>query len=347
MQSHLQKILSEIPDYCKELILVCDENFKIIFANKLAINEFFSDEEDFKGKQIFEKLNFEIIGDNLDSLIEQLYIKGFYEGQVKKVKNEIEKKYLIKIHKHILNKEDNYFFIFIINDETSQRIIEEELRKSQDEIRSLVIYLQNAREEERAKIARELHDDLGQLLTLLKMDLQSIIISENLKIEDLKFKIKSSINYVDESINVTRKLISELRLAILDHLGLVAAIEHQIDEFRKRTGIEVVESLDESLNIDKEISISLFRIFQELLTNVSRHSGASKVLVDLKNDGSNLLMKVSDNGKGFDVSEIGKRNSFGLIGIRERIKILNGTFEIQSTEGMGTTVKIKIPIQKL
>lgn len=344
MQIPFEEILKVIPDYCNEFMFVCDENFKIIYANKYAIEEFFLSEQNFAGKKVFEELNLELIDENLDSLIEQLYIKAFYEGRMKGLREGREKIYYAKIYKHFLHKEHKYFLIFIINDETKQNLIEEELRRSQDEIRSLAIYLQNAREEERAKIARELHDDLGQLLTLLKMDLQSLVNDDNQNILELKSKIRQSINVVDESINITRKLISELRLAILDHLGLVAAIEHQIEEFRKRTGIEVIENLDEDLNLNKEISISLFRIFQELLTNVSRHSSANKVEVNLKKDGGNLFMEIKDDGKGFDVSEIGKRNSFGLIGIRERVKIMGGTFEILSQQGSGTTVTIKIPL---
>ncbi len=343
MQIPFEEILKVIPDYCNEFILVCDDNFKIVYTNKFAIDEFFSNEHNFLGKKVFEELNLELIDDNLDSLIEQLYVKDFFEGRMKGIIEGNEKIYFARIYKHYLNKENKHILIFIINDETKQKLIEKELKRSQDEIRSLAIYLQNAREEERAKIARELHDDLGQLLTLLKMDLQSLVNDNNQNILDLKSKIKSSINVVDEAINITRKLISELRLAILDHLGLVAAIEHQIEEFRKKTGIEVIENLDEDLNLNKEISISLFRIFQELLTNVSKHSSANKVEVDLKKDGNNLLMKVKDNGKGFDVDELRKRNSFGLIGIRERVKIMGGIFEILSEQGSGTIVTIKIP----
>jgi len=244
--------------------------------------------------------------------------------------------------KRIQTDDYKVFYVIKLKNELEQH---SKSNNEQDEIRKLAIYLQNAREEERSKIARELHDELGQYLTILKMDLQSILSNENISQDKLSSKILNSLAILDKAISVTRKIITELRLAILDHLGLVPALEHLIDEFKNRTNIEIDFDLDKSVNIRNETAIHLFRICQELFTNIIKHSKATKAELILKKVHNDLLIQISDNGIGFDVSELKSKDAFGLIGIRERIYILNGQFDLISIPGKGTTVKIKVPIK--
>lgn len=232
-----------------------------------------------------------------------------------------------------------------LEDAEQNKIVIDKETENYEKIRQFAIYLQNAREEERSKIARELHDELGQYLTLLKMDLQSVISNPELSFEAIVQKIKKSFNLIDQAIDITRKIISELRLAILDHLGLVPAIEHQIEEFEERTNIKVESYIDKEIKLDKELSLSLFRISQELLTNVIKHSNATAIKYFFGKNSNNLIMSISDNGIGIDKNELAHKNSFGLIGIRERVRLYNGELIIDSEKGKGTTVTITIPIK--
>ncbi len=228
-----------------------------------------------------------------------------------------------------------------LEDANESKIVLDQEKENYEEISQFAIYLQYAREEERSKIARELHDELEKYLTLLKMDLQSIISNPEQSFEAIAQKIKKSFSLIDQAIDMTRKIISELRLAILDHLGLVPAIEHQIEEFEERTNIKVDFKIDKDIKLDKELSLSLFRISQELLTNVIKHSNATAVKYCLEKNSNNLIMSVSDDGIGIDKKKLEHKNSFGLIGIRERVRLYNGELVIESEKGKGTTVQLQ------
>ena len=161
-------------------------------------------------------------------------------------------------------------------------------------------------------------------------------------------RIESIKTLLDQSIQSVRKIASDLRPAILDTLGLVAAIDWQLGEFSRRTGISVRTNLPDSpLRLDNNKSTALYRILQEALTNVMRHSAATLVTVEIRDDGSSVVLGITDNGKGFTDSEIRKSNSFGLLGMRERVSSCGGTFEIAGSPGRGTSVTIKIPVHPL
>lgn len=221
----------------------------------------------------------------------------------------------------------------------------EMLQKSYEDIRQLASNLQTIREDERTSIAREIHDELGQQLTGLKMDLHWLshkIISND---EQVRSKMQESIKLIDATIASVRKISTDLRPSILDDLGLIAALEWQGDEFEKRSGIavEFINNAGEP-KVKSEVATAIFRIYQELLTNIARHANASRVKAELTVDKNQLHFQLSDNGVGFDLEFIKNKKTLGLLGIKERSLILGGTCEFESTPGKGSVTSISIPI---
>jgi signal transduction histidine kinase len=228
------------------------------------------------------------------------------------------------------------------------RRAEEQLRESHERLRQLSVYLQTVREEERTRIAREVHDELGQALTGCKLDL-SWIASKLPRERDLKpllEKTKSLSTHIDSTIQMVRRIATELRPGILDHLGLAAALEWQAHEFQMRTGIkcDVHANLNDP-GLHPDLNTAFFRIFQETLTNIIRHAGATLVAVNLRERDGRIILEVKDNGRGISETEISQTDSMGLLGMRERAALLGGRFKIaQGAGGKGTKVTVSIPI---
>jgi PAS domain S-box-containing protein len=222
---------------------------------------------------------------------------------------------------------------------------EEELRKSRDQLRALAARLQSVREEERAYIAREIHDELGQACTAIKMDLALIGRKLTKRQTALRAKVDSSIQLVDGTIVRLRRIASELRPRTLDDLGLPAALEAQAQEFEGRTGIHCSVILPpEPLMLDTDRSTAIFRIFQESLTNVARHAHATRVEARLRRENDRIIFQVFDNGTGFDPEVAKARKSLGLVGMQERALLLNGDFKTEGMPGSGTTMTLTIPL---
>jgi len=232
-------------------------------------------------------------------------------------------------------------------DITEFKQAEEEIKNSREELRNLAAHLQSAREEERTLIAREIHDELGQALTALKMDL-SLLTSKLPKYQKpLLSRAKSMTSLLDETIQTVKKLYTELRPSMLDDLGLAAAIEWQTEEFQSRTGIKCEVKIEPKEPIlDKESSTAIFRIFQEALTNVARHTDASEIKVNLTEKAKVLELRVRDNGGGITGEKIHDPQSYGLIGIRERAQFLGGESKIIGVQNRGTTIAVSIPLHK-
>jgi len=232
-------------------------------------------------------------------------------------------------------------------DITERRQAEEEIKNSREELRNLAAHLQSAREEERTLIAREIHDELGQALTALKMDL-SLLTSKLPKYQKpLLSRAKSMTSLLDETIQTVKKLYTELRPSMLDDLGLAAAIEWQTEEFQSRTGIKCEVKIEPKEPIlDKESSTAIFRIFQEALTNVARHTDASEIKVNLTKKAKTLELRIRDNGGGIAEDKIHDLQSYGLIGIRERVRFLGGEAKIKGVQNRGTTIAVSIPLHK-
>ena len=221
----------------------------------------------------------------------------------------------------------------------------EALERSGKQLRALASYLQDVREQERTRIAREIHDDFGQSLTILKMDLSWL--KKHMIHDDRQFqnKIDAMFKVIDASLQTLHAVSSELRPVILDDFGLEAAIEWQADEFQKRTGVRCrVHSSIAGLDLTKEQSTAVFRIFQETLTNIMRHAGATEVDVRLEMSKNTLILEVADNGRGITQAEVSNSQSFGLLGIRERLYPLNGQVDFIGHPNEGTRVVVRVPI---
>ena len=237
----------------------------------------------------------------------------------------------------------------IHRDITERKRGEEMIQASREQMRALAGRLQTVREEERTDIAREIHDELGGALTGMKVDV-SFLIKSALKIENeaartsLIAGMDSVTKSIDTTIHAVRRIAMELRPGILDDLGLVAALEWQLKDFEKRTGIrcEFFPPV-EDISLDADLSTALFRIFQEALTNVARHSGATEVRVRLRADADCSTLEVEDNGKGIEKEKLLSSESLGLLGMRERAQMFGGRITVTGTPGTGTTVKVEIP----
>ena len=228
-------------------------------------------------------------------------------------------------------------------DITDRKLTEQRLRDSRSHLRALSAHLERVREEERTRIAREIHDELGQALTGLKMDL-SWFGSRMPNQPGLREKSLGMIKLIDSTVHAVRRLSTELRPAILDNLGLVPAIEWMAQEFQKRTGVSCqFTTSEEDLVLDQERTTALFRICQEALTNVTRYAQATRVHIILEADEAQITLRITDNGRGITEGESKKLDSFGLLGMRERARLLGGTFAISGAPGQGTTLTVGLP----
>ncbi|HEY3755931.1 MAG TPA: response regulator [Opitutaceae bacterium] len=222
---------------------------------------------------------------------------------------------------------------------------EDKLRRSHEQLRALTGYLQYVREEERSRIAREVHDELGQNLTGLKLDLSFLAGRLKGTGRTLLPKIKEMSAQVDATIQNVRRIATELRPAVLDSLGLIAAIEWQANEFQSRTGIRCEVKIDLKEAIwDQNFSTVCFRIFQETLTNIIRHAQATRVDVRLAESEGQLVLTVRDNGRGISEKEIINTRSIGLIGMKERAAQVGGEVFFFGLPGRGTTVTMRVPL---
>lgn len=230
----------------------------------------------------------------------------------------------------------------VVMDITERRRADEALQRSRDKLRALAARLQGIREEERIRVAREIHDELGQALTAIKFELSSL--RPLLAGGEPAHRIDSLVRLADQTILAVRKIATNLRPGILDELGLSAALEWAAEEFEVRTGIECRLDLPEDqIRVDREHATALFRIFQEALTNVARHADATEVQARLAREDDGLTLEVRDNGLGFDDRQLSGQRSLGILGMQERVLILGGEFNITSAPGKGTTVRVRIP----
>ena len=232
-------------------------------------------------------------------------------------------------------------------DISDRKKTEKELMESRGKLRNLTAHLQVVREEERERIAHEIHDELGQALTALKMDVHWIRRKLPEAEDSLVEKTIKMSTLIDTTVHSVKRIISELRPRLLDDFGLSAAIEWQVDEFVKRTGIQCdIELEPEGIISDEARSVAIFRIFQETLTNITRYADATRIRVSLKENATAVEMRVSDNGRGISKKQLSSPQSFGLIGMRERANSFGGNLVIAGVSGEGTTVAVTIPIHR-
>jgi PAS domain S-box-containing protein len=258
----------------------------------------------------------------------------------------------ISVNAHAVRDEQGaiQYYEGTAQDVTERKAAEEKLKANSEQLRALSARLQSAREEEGTRIAREIHDELGSALTSLKWDLEEIDKQlstplEPLALVALREKFQTPMKLADLAITAIRRIASELRPSVLDDLGLVAAIEWQGQQFQSRTGIVCVCDCSlEKVELNEEQSTAVFRILQEALTNVLRHSHATKVDIKINKEKGYFVLSVSDNGKGITESVKSEQQSLGILGMRERAHLIGGKIGIKGVEGEGTVVTVRVPI---
>src|SRR5260221_1190691 len=346
-QIEKEKILSDsVINSLPGVFYLFDKNGKYIRWNKLKekITEYTADE------------------------MKQRHPLDFFEGAEKDlVRNCIEEAFMtgkIEVEAHLISKsgkkfpyyftgmtieyEGNTCLIGMGIDISERKKAELDLEESYNAIRHLTDHLQHIREEERIHIAREIHDELGQQLTVMKMDLSWL----NKKLlpgdEFGRQKLKGLIDMLDGTVKTVRRISSELRPSLLDDMGLVAAMEWQLNEFEQRSGIKTSLSVPGvERQLPDSIRTGLFRIFQESLTNVVKHAHANHVRVNLQHTGDKIILSIEDDGKGYDKKKATGKRTLGILGMRERTLMMGGEYEINSSPGKGTTVLVAIPGQNL
>ena len=235
--------------------------------------------------------------------------------------------------------------VVAFQDISQRKQAERELLESREQLRDLSVHQQSMREEERTRIARELHDELGQMLTGVKLDATWLATRLSAEQPNIVDKITSMSQLIDETLDAMRRVAADLRPVMLDDLGLAAAVEWLTEEFGKRTGIGIQLELElgHEDDISAEVATAIFRIVQECLTNVARHAEAEHVLISLDCHNGKLMLLLSDDGKGLPAAGERKHNSYGVIGMRERAHSLGGTLHLLSIPGKGTAVVAIIP----
>ncbi len=319
-------------------------DYHIIEVNQAALEQYQYPREEFLGLDVMH-LRPEEDRKKLE-LVTNRNFRGLYHAGVWRHTRKDGTIIYVNITTHDIIYEGKPVRLVLADEMTEQYLAEEKLKESYASIRELTEYLQNIREEERLNISREIHDELGQLLTVLKMDVSWI----NRKIDEenapVKNKIGEVLSLIDNTVTTVRRIASELRPSLLDNLGLLAAMEWHVGEFEKRSGIKKYLSLPETeVPLPDPVKIGLFRIMQESLTNVGRHSGATEVTVMLTEEDDRLVLVIQDNGHGFDPAKPRKK-TLGLLGMKERTEVMGGSYEISSQPGEGTTVTVTVPVKQ-
>ena len=333
-----------------ELISLTDLDNRFVFVNKSFLQTY-----GYSGTEIIGKLP-DIIGSshNPPGIVNEIFERtrtGSWSGELYNRRKDGSEFPVFLNTSTIKDKEGKPIgFLGIGQDISDRKKADEQLKESYQQMRILASRLQIIREEESMRIAREIHDDLGQALTGIKMDL-SFLEEELNEQEDIRNKdkflkeISSMSSLIDGAIVSMRKTITELRPAVLDSLGLAAAVEWQAEEFQRRTGVKCTHTYEiESHQLDHHRSTAIFRILQESLTNIVRHAHASKVDIIVKKESDTIVMEVKDDGKGISEDATRKSGSFGILGMRERVLPFGGSVEIHGVQDKGTTVTVRIPL---
>lgn len=232
----------------------------------------------------------------------------------------------------------------LVKDITERKAVEEKIKYTTEQLHQLTAHLQTIREEERKKIGREIHDELGQQLTAIKMDtvwIDKQIPADTIAIKD---KLQNILTLLNGSHQSVRKILNELRPAVLDDNGLLEALQWQGRQFSESTGIPMhFSSNQNSIKLPQETATCIFRVYQESLTNIMRYAGAGEVVSSLNTVNDRIILSIEDDGKGFDVEAVQSKKSFGLLGMKERVHSLNGRIDLVSSPGNGTKIIISLP----
>ncbi|HEV2383004.1 MAG TPA: PAS domain S-box protein [Terriglobia bacterium] len=237
-----------------------------------------------------------------------------------------------------------HYMMEVIADINGRKEADRELEQPPNQLRALAGRLQRVREEERKRVARQIHDELGQALTSIKLDLSSLLRGTVAGGDEQMTKAESLLRRLDDTVGAVHRIATELRPGALDDLGLAAAIEWAAQEFQNHSGIQCSLNLPRTeLGAHPERDIAVFRILQETLTNIARHAQATLMRVRLTEKKGTLTLEVRDNGRGISPAQISDVRSLGILGMRERAALLGGELAIQGVPRKGTTVTVRIP----
>lgn len=346
-QEQLQLIYDSVSDSLFLIDVLPEGRYKIISINKSFIRS-----TGLSNEQVLNKYIDEIIPEPSLQIVLKNYAKVVRKKQIVEWEETTSYPTGVKTGmvymSPVFNEEGECIQLLgVVHDITEQKMAETEILAMNEQLRNLSGHLQNIREEERTHIAREIHDDLGQQLTGLKFALTAL---KNKNEKELHLTLVTErtndmIEMVNTAVVSVRRIAKELRPSVLDDLGLEAAIEWHAKEYEERTGIKTnLESKLEDQNFSKDINTAVFRIFQESLTNITRHSEANEVDVKIFIQENNLVLLIIDNGIGITDERKNNRSSLGLLGMNERATYLGGTFTIEKHLNGGTIVTVKIPI---
>lgn len=332
-------------------ILTIDQEHKIVLVNPAAANIFGYTVEQLMGAAI------DIVIPVRHRHVHSAHVSQFGERGTtrRKMGGNFDDYYITGLHANghefpleasisSLIENDKRFYTVIFRDTSERKLAKEKMAQYHSELSQLSSALQSIREEERKHIARELHDDLGQLLAALRMDL-SLLQRDHDMAEKSRLTLSSMDQLLLTSITTLRRIASDLRPRALDEGGLFFALQTLQKEFSHRHGVncELIAN-EEQLILDDERSTAIFRIVQESLTNVARHAKASQVIIRFERSEQSLAFTIQDDGRGIEEGAMNKTRSFGLVGMRERIKAMHGEFKVHSEVGKGTQIQISLPL---
>jgi PAS domain S-box-containing protein len=341
--------LRGILDSAMDAIITVDENQRVVLFNKSA-------------EAVFGWLRGEAIGAPLEKFIPQRYrasharhVQRFGETGISSRRmgesrivaglRRNGEEFPIDASISQIAEGGQRFFTVILRDVTRRVRDEEALKRSREEIRELAMAATTAREQEKSRIARELHDELGQALTALKIDIGWLRERVGGQAGEVREKLAAMQALIDATVAAARRISADLRPLMLDDLGLAAATDWLVQGFSQRTGVPVAfEAEEEDLDLQDPYATAVFRVLQESLTNIAKHAGATKVGVRIERRDGRLALEVRDNGRGFATSDPAKPGSFGLLGLRERASLLGGDLSIDSVPGRGTTLRMSLPL---
>ena len=342
--------LSAILDSAMDAIITTDEAQNVVLFNTAA-------------EQLFRVRREDMIGTPLERLIPARF-RGAHHGHIEQfgrtgvtsrrmgdvttlwaLRPGTEEEFPIEASISQALEDGRRYFTVILRDITVRKQAEDALLASQRDLRELSARVLEAREDEKARIARELHDELGQLLTALKMDLSWL--REQVRQGELAPKLEEMGRLLDQTVSSTRRISADLRPLMLDDLGLADAASWLVDDFGKRYGIasRIEINADGGLeHLSKNVSTTVYRAIQESLTNIARHSGAKNAWVLLAAENGSLEVEVEDDGRGIAPQDLAKTRSLGLKGMRERIAFIGGSFEVARAPRGGTRLRIRVPM---
>jgi PAS domain S-box-containing protein len=337
-------------EHIRTAIVALDTEGRIVYWSKFAQTLGQWTPEEVLGRRIVELGVARSDRDRCDELLQEVQSTGRCKGEISLPRRDGTTVPGLLTAAEVRDRQGKLIgYVGAVVDITEQKESEKKLNAVCQQLRELAARTQTVREAERKRIASNIHDDLGQQLTVLKLELfhiQKKLSRKSVGPEEIP-SLQSAIDLVNSTMESLRRIGAELRPSALDHLGLADAIEWQLQQFQSHTRIRCsITRTEEQLPLEPERAIEVFRVFEEILANVARHAHANAVEVDIKRDRGNLIVEVHDNGKGITKKQIADPGSLGLLGMRERARRLAGELSVQGVRGKGTRVSLRVPIAR-